>query len=90
LKFITSSWGIGQVWKHLPTGGDAFSGVFGFWDLELLKSYLILISSRIAGNNPFRFYFETYCPFTLLDFKDNEINDFIQKWYRSRSPNKTE
>lgn len=51
---------------------------------------LILITSRIAGYSRSRFSVETYRHFTLLDFDDDEINDFVQKWYRSRLDNERE
>ena len=51
---------------------------------------LIIITSRIAGYNRTRFSVEIYRHFTLLDFDDDEIKEFVDKWYKSRLDNETE
>ncbi|MCU0290112.1 MAG: NACHT domain-containing protein, partial [Acidobacteria bacterium] len=50
----------------------------------------VIVTSRIAGYNRAQFSTTDYRHFTLEDFNDEEINMFIDKWYRSRLVNEKE
>jgi len=56
----------------------------------LPPEHLVFITSRIAGYSRTHFRVERYRHFTLLDFNDEEQEEFIKKWYRARLDNEGE
>lgn len=50
----------------------------------------VMITSRISGYSQARFSTAEFRHFTLQDFNDDEINEFIGKWYLSRLVNESE
>jgi energy-coupling factor transporter ATP-binding protein EcfA2 len=48
----------------------------------------VIITSRIAGYSRAQFSTTDYRHFTLEDFNDDEIEEFIERWYRSRLTNR--
>ncbi len=50
----------------------------------------VIITSRPAGYRRDFFDAETFPHYWLQPFDDNQINEFIENWYNSRTPNKNE
>ena len=54
------------------------------------SSNTVIVTSRIAGYSRAQFSTTDYRHFTLEDFDDEEIEEFIKNWYRSRLANENE